>query len=164
MSEANCYAIFSEFSPTTKMMKPGMNTRVFNVVEAHSGRDIGLEMGTGVITLAPGTYHITGFSTVAYANDEGPEMVAIRSPANGGYCRLRKTSDSAEDPDAGIVFGSISNANVVPSIIEAYFTTVVEAKIWMEHQCGHDVSLVCLESNAGGSAKHVFARICIRRL
>lgn len=164
MTPIHSYAVFAEHSPTTKMMKPGMNTRIFNVMEAHSGHDIRLAMGTGVITLAPGTYHITGFSAVAYATKEPPEMVATRAPANGGYCRLRHTSDEAEDRDAGIVFGSISTANVVPSLIETYFTTDVEAHLVMEHQCGSAVADICLQSDAGGSTKHVFARICVRRL
>ncbi len=91
-------------------------------------------------------------------------MVATRAPANGGYCRLRLTTDSAEDREAGFVFGGISTANVVPSLIETYFTTDVKAQIVMEHQCGSSVGDVCLQSDAGGSTKHVFARICIRRL
>jgi hypothetical protein len=164
MGQHDSYAVFAEHSPTTKLMKPGMNTRVFNVVEAHSGSGIRLEMDTGVITLAPGTYHITGFSSTAYATQEPPEMVATRAPANGGYCRLRLESDAAEDRDAGIVFGGISTANVVPSLVETYFTTASEARIVMEHQCGSNVQDVCLQSDAGGSTKHVFARISIRRL
>ena len=164
MLHPHSYAVFAEHSPTTKLMKPGMNARVFNVVEAQAGEGIGLDLETGVITLAPGTYHITGFSTTAYATPEPPEMVATRAPANGGYCRLRLDSDSAEDRDAGIVFGGISTANVVPSLIETYFTAESESRIVMEHQCGSNVQDVCLQSDAGGSNKHVFARICIRRL
>lgn len=164
MAEEHSYAVFAEFSPTTKLMEPGMNTRVFNVVESHQGDDIRLEMGTGVITLAPGTYHITGFSATAYATVEPPEMVATRAPAAGGYCRVRKATDSADDRKAAIVVGSISTANVVPSLVETYFTTDQEVQILMEHQNGENVGDICLESNAGGSANHVFARICIRRL
>lgn len=164
MTQVHSYAVFAEHSPTTKLMQPGMNTRVFNVVETQSGNDVQLDLETGVITLAPGTYHITGFSSTAYATQEPPEMVATRAPANGGYCRLRHASDSAEDRDAGIVFGGISTANVVPSLIETYFATEVTAQIVLEHQCGSNVSDVCLQSDAGGSTKHVFARLCIRRL
>lgn len=164
MTRAHSYAVFSEHSPTTKMMKPGMNTRVFNVVEAHSGSDIRLDLETGVITLSPGTYHLTGFSTTAYATKEPPEMVTTRAPANGGYCRLRHAADPAEDRDVGIIFGGISTANAVPSLIETYFTTDVEAQIVLEHQCGSAVDDVCLQSDAGGSTKHVFARLCIRLL
>jgi hypothetical protein len=60
--------------------------------------------------------------------------------------------------------GGVSTANVVPSLIKTYFTTEVEARVVMEHQCGKSVDDVCLQSDAGGSTKHVFARICIRRL
>lgn len=164
MLDPHTFAVFAEHSPTTKLMKPGMNTRVFNKIEAQAGSGINLDMETGVITFAPGTYHITGFSTTAYATQEPPEMVATRAPANGGYCRLRLASDSAEDRDAGIVFGGISTANVVPSLIETYFTAEAETQIVMEHQCGSNVQDICLQSDAGGSTKHVFARICIRRL
>jgi hypothetical protein len=164
MNHPHSYAVFAEHSPTTKLMQPGMNTRVFNRVEAQAGPGIRLDMETGWITLAPGTYHITGFSSTAYATQEPPEMVATRAPANGGYCRLRKATDLAEDHDVGIVFGGISTANVVPSLIETYFTAETETEIVMEHQCGSNVQDVCLQSDAGGSTKHVFARICIRRL
>jgi hypothetical protein len=164
MLHPHSYAVFAEHSPTTKLMQPGMNTRVFNVVEAHAGRGIALDLETGEITLAPGTYHITGFSSTAYATQEPPEMIATRAPANGGYCRLRLASDLAEDRDAGIVFGGVSTANVVPSLIETYFTADEVTRIVMEHQCGSNVQDVCLQSDSGGSTKHVFARICIRRL
>jgi hypothetical protein len=170
MSDAPCYAVFSEFSPTLKPMRPGMNTRVFNHVDARSPDGaIELDESTGVITLPPGTYHITGFSsTVYYTGEEPPEMVEPRSPANGGYCRLRRR-ETEEDPekedrDAGFVFGSISTANAIPSLVETYFTTAEEAHIVMEHQCGSDVKDVYLQVFSGGSSAHVFARLSIRRL
>jgi len=170
MSDALCYAVFSEFSPTLKPMRPGMNTRVFNHVDARSPDGaIELDESTGVITLPPGTYHITGFSsTVYYTGEEPPEMVEPRSPANGGYCRLRRR-ETEEDPekedrDAGFVFGSISTANAIPSLVETYFTTAEEAHIVMEHQCGSDVKDVYLQVFSGGSSAHVFARLSIRRL
>jgi hypothetical protein len=95
MSDAPCYAVFSEFSPTLKPMQPGMNTRVFNHVDAHSSDGaIDLDESTGVITLAPGTYHMTGFSTtIYYTGKEPPGTVEPRSPANGGYCRLRRAEE-----------------------------------------------------------------------
>ena len=170
MHDAPCYAVFSEFSPTLKPMRPGMNTRVFNHVDARSPDGaIELDESTGVITLPPGTYHITGFSsTVYYTGEEPPEMVEPRSPANGGYCRLRRR-ETEEDPekedrDAGFVFGSISTANAIPSLVETYFTTAEEAHIVMEHQCGSDVKDVYLQVYSGGSSAHVFARLSIRRL
>jgi hypothetical protein len=166
MSDAPCFAVFAEHSPETKAARPGMNTRVFNRVEAQSADgSIRLEMQSGIITLPPGTYHITGFSTTTYRTDDDPsETVAVRAPANGGYCRLRRAEESAEDHDAGFVLGSASTANTVPSLVETYFTTADEAHIVMEHQSGSDPKDVYLQVFSNGSAAHVFARICIRRL
>lgn len=166
MSDAPCYAVFSEFSPTLKPMQPGMNTRVFNHVDAHSSDGaIDLDESTGVITLAPGTYHMTGFSTtIYYTGKEPPGTVEPRSPANGGYCRLRRAEEDPEDRNAGFVFGSVCTANGIPSLVETYFTTDEEARIVMEHQCGSDVKDIYLQVYSDGSSKHVFARLGIRRL
>lgn len=161
-----CYAVFAEHSPTSKPMQPGMNTRVFNRIESRSeDAAIQLDEETGVITLPPGTYHITGFSTTVYfTGDEPPEMVGSRSMANGGYCRLRLAQDSPEDRDAGFVLGSVSTANAVPSLVETYFTTADAAQIVMEHQSGGEPKDVYLQVYSAGSSAHVFARLCIRRL
>ncbi len=160
------YAVFAEHSPVSKRMQPGMNTRVFNKVEVNVGDAIRLDERTGVITLAPGTYHITGFSaTVYYTGKEPPEMISTRDPANGGYCRLwdRKETDLRNNGRA-IVVGSASTANAVPSLVEAYFTTAEPAEIIMEHQSGSSVKDVYLQVHTMNSPWHVFARICIRRL
>lgn len=166
MIDNPCYAVFAEYSPTIKPMKPGMNTRVFNCIEARSADGaIQLDETTGMVTLPPGTYHVTGFSTtVYYTGDEPPEMVEPRSPANGGYCRLRRAEELPEDRNAGFAFGSISTANAVPSLVETYFTAVDEARIVMEHQSGGNTKDIYLQVYSGGSAAHVFARLSIRRL
>jgi hypothetical protein len=54
------YAVFTEFSPDNKMMIPGFNTRVFTDVDSQRGDSIRCNFKTGAITLAPGSYHITG--------------------------------------------------------------------------------------------------------
>lgn len=165
MTHPHSLAVYAEHSPTTKLMQPGMNPRVFNVEEVpcRTGH-ISLDTETGVITLAPGTYHITGFSSTAYATQEPAEMVATRAPVSAGYCRLRLTTESAEDRDAGFVFGGVSTANVVPSLVETYYSTDRPVSFVMEHQCGSKVEDICLQSDSGGSTHHVFARIAIRRL
>ena len=61
MTQVSGYAIYAEYSPDSKKMKEGWNRRAFTHVEAQSGDRIGLHRVTGVITLAPGTYHMTGF-------------------------------------------------------------------------------------------------------
>ncbi|MGA7490080.1 MAG: hypothetical protein WBW74_24420, partial [Xanthobacteraceae bacterium] len=84
------YAVFSEFSPDNKAMSPCFNTRVFTDIDSQRGNSIRCDFKTGAITLAPGSYHITGFSMSTYnSGSEPPEMTTVRSPAAAGYCRLR---------------------------------------------------------------------------
>jgi hypothetical protein len=171
ISPTHAHAVFAEYSPQTKPMKPGMNTRVFNRTEAMADVGIALEEGTGIITLAPGVYHITGFSAVVYFTGKEPsEMVSTRSPANGGYCRLRKVDPSVSLPDdassneTAIVVGSATTANAVPSLFETYLTVEKETQILVEHQSGHTVTDIHLQVYTENSPWHILARICIRRL
>src|SRR4030095_1285222 len=99
------YAVFTEFSPDNKMMTPGFNTRVFTDVDSQRGNS---DFKTGAITLAPGSYHITGFSMSTYnSGGEPPEMPPVRSPAAAGYCRLR-----TYDPKATV---DSSNMRSIPN-------------------------------------------------
>ena len=54
------HAIFTEFSPESKLLKAGWNTRVFTHTDARRGNGIQCDFVTGIITLAPGSYHFTG--------------------------------------------------------------------------------------------------------
>jgi len=84
------HAIFTEFSPESKLLKAGWNTRVFTHTDARRGNGIQCDFVTGIITLAPGSYHFTGVSLVAYnSGGEPAEMTTVRAPASAGYCRLR---------------------------------------------------------------------------
>ena len=84
------YAIFTEFSPESKLLKAGWNTRVFTHTDARRGNGIRCDFVTGIITLAPGSYHFSGVSVVAYMSGGEPaEMTTVRAPASAGYCRLR---------------------------------------------------------------------------
>jgi hypothetical protein len=79
------YAVFTELSPDSKMMTPGFNARVFTDVDSQRGNSIRCDFKTGEITLAPGSYHITGFSMSTYnSGGEPPEMTTVRSPAAAG--------------------------------------------------------------------------------
>src|SRR5688572_15694337 len=98
-AQERAFAVFTEFSPDNKGLKPGWNRRVFTDVTARRGDAIQCDLTSGLITLAPGTYRLTGFSTVAYnTGGEPPEMATVRSPASAGYCRLR-WYDPAEKGD-----------------------------------------------------------------
>jgi hypothetical protein len=113
-------------------MTPGFNTRVFTDVDSQRGNSIRCDFKTGAITLAPGSYHITGFSMSTYnSGGEPPEMTTVRSPAAAGYCRLRTYDPKAtvdpsnmqsipnEDPSVFCV-GSPCTPNMTPSLFEAY--------------------------------------------
>jgi hypothetical protein len=143
------YAVFTELSPDNKAMSPGFNTRVFTDVDSQRGNSIRCDFKTGAITLAPGSYHITGFSMATYnSGTEPPEMTTVRSPAAAGYCRLRTYDPKAtvdpsnmrfipnEDPRI-ICIGSPCTPNMTPSLFEAYYTTEKEVQIILEHQMGH---------------------------
>jgi hypothetical protein len=159
------YAVFSELSPENKPMAVGFNARVFNQVDAKHGHGIDLDMETGVITLAPGTWHVSALSTVVYdSGSEPPEMVTNRIPANGGYARIRH-ADKVECPnEEAIVVGSVATANCVPSTMETYLTVHEPTRIVLEHQSGKGVAGVYLRVYTMNSKWHVFARIAIRRL
>ena len=86
------YAIFSELSPESKLLKGGWNTRVFTNTDSRKGDAIRCDFATGIVTVAPGVYHISGTSVVAYdSGGEPAEMTTIRAPASAGYCRLRSS-------------------------------------------------------------------------
>jgi hypothetical protein len=170
------YAVFTEFSPESKAMTPGFNTRVFTDADSQRGNSIRCDFKTGAITLAPGSYHITGFSMATYnSGSEPPEMTTIRSPAAAGYCRLR-TYDPKRvvDPsnmrgipneDASVFcIGSGCTANMTSSLFEAYYTTEKEVQIILEHQMGHAPDKIYLRVYTENSKWHVLARIAIRKL
>jgi hypothetical protein len=169
------YVVFSEFSPDNKTMTPGFNTRVFTDVDSQRGNSIRCDFKTGAITLAPGSYHITGFSMSTYnSGGEPPEMTTVRSPAAAGYCRLRTYEPKAtvdpsnmqsipnEDPSVFCI-GSPCTPNMTPSLFEAYYTTEKEVQIILEHQMGHAPDKIYLRVNIEKSKWHVFARIAIRQ-
>ena len=73
------YAVFTEMSPESKLLKAGWNTRVFTDTDARNGNAIQCDFATGIVTVAPGTYHISGLSIVTYnTGGEPPEMATVR--------------------------------------------------------------------------------------
>ena len=170
------YAVFTEFSPDNKAMTPGFNARVFTDVDSQRGNSIRCDFKTGAITLAPGSYHITGFSMSTYnSGAEPPEMTTVRSPAAAGYCRLRTYDPKAtvdpsnmrsipnEDPSV-LCVGSPCTPNMTPSLFEAYYTTEKEVQIILEHQMGHAPDKIYLRVYIEKSKWHAFARIAIRQI
>jgi hypothetical protein len=176
MSSAADYAVFSELSPDLKPMKPGFNRRVFTDTDVRKGTAIQCDFTTGIVTLAPGAYHISGHSMVAYFTKDDPrETIVTRSPASAGYCRLRRFDpDAVVDPanmrglpnsDPSVIsIGSPSTANLVPSLFEAFYETDKPAQLLLEHQSGSKPEQIYLRVFVENSKWHVFARIAVRRL
>jgi len=170
------YAVFSEMSPESKPLQPGWNRRLFTDTEARRGEDIRYDPATGLITLAPGTYHLSGFSMVAYnTGGEPKEMVTIRTPAAGGYCRLRffdpnipevvPGTRGIENSDPRVIcVGSGCTANANPSLVETILTTEKPVQLLLEHQNGSDPQQIFMRVYAEKSRWHVFARLTIRKL
>lgn len=169
------YAVFVELSPESKLLKSGWNTRVFTNTDARKGNAIQCDFATGTVTVAPGAYHISGMSIVAYnSGGEPPEMTTIRAPASAGYCRLRTLgSNPSVDPgmrDVGnddpsvICLGSPSSANLTPSLFETYFETDRPARMILEHQAGSNPEQIYLRVFTQNSKWHAMARIGIRKI
>jgi hypothetical protein len=170
------YAVFTEFSPETKLLKGGWNTRVFTDTDMKQGDSIRCDFATGIITLTPGLYHITGYSMVVYnSGGEPPEMATIRAPAAGGYSRLRvhdpnvmvdqSSMRGLDNSDPNVIsIGSPSTPNLTPSIFETYYATDTDKHILLEHQSGTHPDHTYLRINIENSKWHALARISIRRI
>jgi hypothetical protein len=169
------YAVFTELSPESKLLKGGWNTRVFTNTDSRKGNAIECDFATGIVTVAPGVYHITGISIVAYNSGGEPrEMTTIRAPASAGYCRLRTLGanptldpgmrDVGNDDPSVICVGSPSTANLTPSLFEAYFETDRQARMILEHQAGSNPEQIYLRVFIENSKWHAVARIGIRRI
>jgi hypothetical protein len=170
------YAVFTELSPASKLMTPGWNRRVFTDTDTRKGNAIQCDFATGIVTLAPGAYHITGFSMVAYlTGNEPPETTTVRALASAGYCRLRifdpdlpENSTSLRELPNGhpsiIGIGSPATANLVPSLFETFYETDKPAQIVLEHQSGSKPDQIYLRVFVQNSKWHAFARISIRGL
>jgi hypothetical protein len=169
------YAVFTELSPASKLLKGGWNTRVFTNTDSRKGEAIQCDFATGIVTVAPGVYHITGVSIVAYdSGGEPPEMTTIRSPASAGYCRLRTLGpkpildpgmlDIANDDRSVICVGGPAAANLTPSLFEAWFETDRPARMVLEHQAGSKPQQIYLRVFTQNSKWHAAARIGIRRI
>ena len=173
---ASDYAVFTELSPDSKPMQPGWNRRIFTNTDSRKGSAVECDFRTGVVTLAPGSYQLSGMSMVLYGTTgDPPETTTIRSPAAAGYCRLRTFDPSAQldvsnlraldngDPSV-ICIGSPATANMVPSVFDAFFEAGKPTQLVLEHQSGDKPEQIYLRVYTEKSKWHAVARISIRRL
>ena len=160
-------AVYAEHSPALKKVLPGWNVRVFNKTEVEEGSSIRFDKNTGVISLSAGVYHLSGSSIVTYNNlDPHPSGAGwnTKTRPNAGYCRLRYAADVGCKNELAIVVGTISSANLLPSLVETYLDVPRFAEIVLEHQVGDEVAEIYLQDNSANSTWHVFSRIAIRRV
>lgn len=162
-------AIYSELAKDRNvLMQPGLNRRVFNTVEAQSGRRIALN-ADGSITLQPGRYHISGFSIVTMQD----HFAAPASPhklSYPGYCLVYPKEFEARDPlRHQIGLGSSSTAlDMSPSLFDLIFTCDQATQICVGHQSGeelnNEVFLSVFSVDGITSPFHVFARVTVVEL
>jgi hypothetical protein len=165
------YAIYGEYARgANKLMQPNLNRRVFNKVEAHAGPDITLN-SDGCITVLPGTYRLTGFSTVTMQTTFAPPQPAYDNNYPG-YClvydKAAENSGQAMLANA-IAIGSPTNAqDLAPSLFDAIHTFAAKTDVCVGHQAGADlhdeVYLSVYEVNGTPSDYHAVARIAITRM
>lgn len=169
MSQPIEFAVYEEHSDAKKPVAPGLNIRVFNRIGIQQGESISLDLATGNILLQPGLYHITASSLVAYFDPmaEDETVVPMSPLPPGGYCVLipfGAIGGQGMAQDA-LALGTVSNADMIPSLIETYLTVENEPMtVVVAHQVGDSVAGIFLQVDATGSTSHVFARIAIRRL
>jgi len=101
MASSAEYAVFTEFSPASKPAEPGWNRRVFTDTDVRKGSAIQCDFSTGILTLAPGAYQISGLSAVAYfTRDDPPETIVTRSSTKPtGQCSSCWNTNRALGPN-----------------------------------------------------------------
>jgi hypothetical protein len=151
-------------------MQPGLNRRVFNVVEAQAGDDIELN-DDGSITLQPGTYRLTGFSLTTMQVTFAPP-VPQHDTNYPGYALIYRVADESAGrallKDA-IAIGSPQTAlSTTPSLFDAVYSTREKTDIAVGHQSGENLNdeiyLSVYEVSGTPSDFHVFARLAITML
>lgn len=165
------FAIYGEYArESNKVMQDGLNRRVFNETEAQAGPHIRLN-DDGSIRLLPGTYRLTGFSTVTMQTAMTPPQVTGSNFP--GYCIVYRKSDenSGESMLAdAIVIGSPTTSDLLsPSIFDAIHSFDEPTEICVGHQVGEGLDgkvWLWIYEPAGGkpSKYHVVARIAITRM
>lgn len=142
-----------------KLAQSGFNRRTFNTVEVQRGDEARLSQADGVITLAPGLYHIVACSILTAVGSDS---------THPGYCVLRHPNIDLPGPDTGgdvgarfLASGTIANAAMgTASMIDTYLEVSETTQIVVEHQVlmqeGQDVYL---QLAANDSSNHVMARI-----
>ena len=154
-------AVFTEFGKDIVEMQGGWNVRVFNETEFTRGSGITLS-DDGTINLAPGIYHISALSLLAYGvnREQKDEDTASEDLISAGYCGIFAGNKL-------LATGSMMDyQDNTPSLIDTLLEFTNPTDIHLKHQVGpekpKDVFLQWFGDNQ--STNHVLARITIHRL
>jgi hypothetical protein len=103
---------------------------------------------------------------VTYDDWAAPGRVTMDTQPLAGYSRLRYAEDVGCGNEKAIAIGTMSTANMLPSMIDTYLEVEAgtTARIVLEHQVGNKVDHIYLQGIWESSSWHVFARLSIRRL
>lgn len=165
-------AIFAEYAAgSNKKMEDGLNRRVFNRTEAADKmHDIALA-GDGSIILEPGTYRISGFSSVTMQDERWPPPLK-HGTTYPGYCLVYKKEDENKPPaellPLALGIGSPTTAAYfAPSMFDLVVRCGEKTEICVGHQVGStngEVYLSVYEIDETTSDYHAVARIAITKL
>jgi hypothetical protein len=156
------YVVYTELGKSQVAMKPGSNVRVFNSVHGDGGTFIVYDPATGILTLAPGTYRINGYSikTFGYLLTK-EQQSAVRSVP--GYAYLWSVDDNSVAVLGSMQDAMFSQASHVNDIV----TVSKPTSFYLGHQNGVNVAGVLLQAYDAAvttSTDHVFARLVVERL
>ena len=156
------YGVYTELGKSQVALKPGSNVRIFNSVQADGGVFIVYDPATGILTLAPGTYRINGYSITTFGYLLTKEQQgAVRSVP--GYAYLFNV-----DENKVAVLGSMQDAMFsLPSHVNDIVTVSKTTRFYLGHQNGANVAGVLLQAYDAAvttSINHVFARLVVERL
>jgi len=165
------YGVYAEYArDENKLMKNGLNRRVFNTVDAQAGGDVALNED-GSITLLPGTYRISGVSTVTMQTKYAPPKPK-HDNTYPGYSMVYPLQ--AEDAGRGtlqqaIAIGTPATAMyLAPSVFDAIYVATAPIAIAVGHQSGDElydeVYLSVYEVEGVTSDYHAVARVTIVRM
>lgn len=165
------YAIYAEYArDSNKLMKNGLNRRVFNRIEAQSGFDITLCLD-GSIVLEAGTYRITGFSATTMQTGMAPPVPQYGSDYPGYSMVYPKAlEDTGMDlVKHAIAIGSgVTAMYLAPSVFDAVYTTPTRTEIAVGHQSGNELNgevyLSIYDVDGAKSDYHAMARVSITRM
>lgn len=156
------YVVYTELGKSQVAMKPGSNVRLFNSVHGDGGPFIVYDPSTGILTLAPGTYRINGYSITTFGYLLTKEQQsAVRSVP--GYAYLFNVDDNSVTALGSMQDAMFSQASHVNDIL----TVSRPTRFYLGHQNGVDVAGVLLQAydaSVTTSINHVFARLVVERL